>query len=572
MGQFRRSLTGAPTCHLAMGNCGPAEENLGALETLFAPYGGTVTPGRGHMAFVSLPTPEAAAAAHAALQGTAHASLPGSGPLSLKYAELEDDSGAAPSEPPLVAVRSAGECGIPGLSCHPDFVSAEEAAELLREADAQQHWQCLARRRVLHFGAAFDYEARDVGAPQQPIPPAARRIADRIQQLPGAVAIDQLTVNEYGPGVGIAPHVETHAAFTGAIVSLCLGGPAVMVFRRDGHSPRALFLPPRSLLVMADEARYAWQHYIPHRKSDLVASAGGAGEPEVVPRAERRVSFTFRQVRAFLEGLPRGALVADVGCGNGKYFGVRTDGFVLGSDRSAGLAGVASRRLQPPPLGEGLCADVAVADGLALPYRPGTCDGVLCIAVLHHIASPARRLALLAQLLRVLRPGGRALVTVWATEQENMRKVRSWQPITAASPAGGGSGDGDVAGEAAGRDGSEAVASGDYFVPWHLPFHRAEAAAAARAAGGGAAAAALGQGSKQDSASAAAAAGAAGAAAPAAATPRLDSSKGAVVFQRYYHLFERGELEGLVAQLPGAALVDSFYDKDNWCAVFERVA
>ena len=43
------------------------------------------------------------------------------------------------------------------------------------------------------------------------------------------------------------------------------------------------------------------------------------------------------------------------------------------------------------------------------------------------------------------------------------------------------------------------------------------------------------------------------------------------MFQRYYHLFERGELEGLVARLPGAALVDSFYDKDNWCAVFERV-
>jgi len=82
----------------------------------------------------------------------------GSGPLALKYAELDDDSAAASLEPPLVAVRSAEGCGIPGLTCHPGFVSAEEEAELLREADAQQHWQCLARRRVLHFGAAFDYE------------------------------------------------------------------------------------------------------------------------------------------------------------------------------------------------------------------------------------------------------------------------------------------------------------------------------------------------------------------------------------------------------------------------------
>lgn len=229
---------------------------------------------------------------------------------------------------------------------------------------------------------------------------------------------------------------------------------------------------------------------------------------------------------------------------------------------------MASRRLQAPPLGEGLRADVAVADGLALPYRPGTCDGVLCIAVLHHIASPARRLALLAQLLRVLRPGGRALVTVWATEQENMRKVRSWQPISAGGAAADTAAGGPASGQQAGstRPAAEggAVASGDYFVPWHLPFHRAEGAAAARAASsGGAAASGAAAGTSPP-----AAGGAAGAA---AAAPRLDSAKGAVVFQRYYHLFERGELEGLVAQVPGAALVESFYDRDNWCAVFQRV-
>jgi alkylated DNA repair protein alkB family protein 8 len=45
------------------------------------------------------------------------------------------------------------------------------------------------------------------------------------------------------------------------------------------------------------------------------------------------------QVRAFLEGLPANAVVADVGCGNGKYFGVRRDLAVLGSDRSKGERG-----------------------------------------------------------------------------------------------------------------------------------------------------------------------------------------------------------------------------------------
>lgn len=246
-----------------------------------------------------------------------------------------------------------------------------------------------------------------------------------------------------------------------------------------------------------------------------------------------------------------------------------------------GLARVAARRLQPRPLGEALRADVAIADGLALPYRPATCDGVLCIAVLHHIASPGRRMALLAQLARVLRPGGRALVTVWATQQENMRKVRSWRPISApavladreaeapAAAAAAVVGPGSVSAAAAGMEGEGAVASGDYFVPWHLPFHRAEAAAAARQASGGR----RNDGGQTPSvpASAAQVAEAAGAS-PAAGGPQVDSAKGAVVFQRYYHLFEEGELDALVACLPGVRLVDSFYDKDNWCVVFERVA
>ena len=51
------------------------------------------------------------------------------------------------------------------------------------------------------------------------------------------------------------------------------------------------------------------------------------------------------QVRQFIDKLAPGSLVADVGCGNGKYFLVRQDIAVLGSDRSSGLAGVAATRL-----------------------------------------------------------------------------------------------------------------------------------------------------------------------------------------------------------------------------------
>ena len=42
------------------------------------------------------------------------------------------------------------------------------------------------------------------------------------------------------------------------------------------------------------------------------------------------------KVREFVARLAPGALVADVGCGNGKYFGLRRDVFTLGTDRSTG--------------------------------------------------------------------------------------------------------------------------------------------------------------------------------------------------------------------------------------------
>ena len=73
-------------------------------------------------------------------------------------------------------------------------------------------------------------------------------------------------------------------------MSLSLSGACIMQFRRDGLR-KALLLPPRSLLIMAQDARLAWAHYIPHHKADRI---GGLMQPR-----ERRVSLTFRQVSPY---------------------------------------------------------------------------------------------------------------------------------------------------------------------------------------------------------------------------------------------------------------------------------
>ena len=314
-GGFCRPRGPQPTRHLLLGNVGPTPD-AAALADLLAPFNGGHPPhitlpggalGRTHC-FASLSSPEAAAAAKAALHCACCASL-GGRPLSLSFAEQRDDApsdGASASDAPVVAVRTAAECGIPGLALLPGFVSAAEEAALLAEADAASHWQPLARRRVLHFGHVFDYEAsggvvgwytgragapqpapqgvsasqrqscplascrslllnivrnlssphspaisanacmqtRGVGEPLHSIPPAARALADRIQGLPAAPAIDQLTVNEYAPGVGISPHVGERAAWPGHASSpgagcpvCCAALPHCSMWRIAGCSP-----------------------------------------------------------------------------------------------------------------------------------------------------------------------------------------------------------------------------------------------------------------------------------------------------------------------------------------------
>jgi alkylated DNA repair dioxygenase AlkB len=71
---------------------------------------------------------------------------------------------------------------------------------------------------------------------------------------------------------------------------LSLLSPRAMEFRRLADSRRErLLLEPRSLLVLANEARYQWQHGIPRRKNDR-------WQGEVLPR-RRRLSVTFRRLK-----------------------------------------------------------------------------------------------------------------------------------------------------------------------------------------------------------------------------------------------------------------------------------
>ncbi|KAK2069779.1 hypothetical protein P8C59_004329 [Phyllachora maydis] len=225
------------------------------------------------------------------------------------------------------------------------------------------------------------------------------------------------------------------------------------------------------------------------------------------------------RVAAFLRTQPPGAVGLDVGCGNAKYLAVNGDVVLLGADRSPALTGLAlARSRQQQQQQQQPAADVVVADGLALPFRARAADFLICIAVIHHLSTRARRQDAIRQLLRCAKPpppatppaggdtlgaeggqGGRVLIYVWALEQGSSR--RGW----------------DQGGEQ------------DLLVPWVVKANRPR----------------KGQQKHRD-----------------VGDGNL-GQEGDKVFHRYYHLYREGELEEDV-RAAGGEVLRSGYERDNW--------
>lgn len=124
-------------------------------------------------------------------------------------------------------------------------------------------------------------------------------------------------------------------------------------------------------------------------------------------------AYYERPAMLALAGDVAGRRILDAGCGSGPLLAALRDrgAVVTGFDKSAGMLEVARRRL-------GDDADLHVAElGRPLPFPDDTFDDVTASLVLHYLEDwgPA-----LAELRRVLKPGGRLIVSVNHPFRENL--------------------------------------------------------------------------------------------------------------------------------------------------------
>ena len=157
-------------------------------------------------------------------------------------------------------------------------------------------WMNDLKRRVQHYGWRYDYSARFVteNMRAESLPYGINDVAERLRSRGWfSETPDQVIVNEYEPGQGIAPHVDRDC-FGPAVATLSLGDCWPMQFIPAGRNAdraerREVLLDVGSILVLTGAARNKWMHGIARRRVD------GRGSDK--RERQRRVSVTFRTVK-----------------------------------------------------------------------------------------------------------------------------------------------------------------------------------------------------------------------------------------------------------------------------------
>ena len=168
-------------------------------------------------------------------------------------------------------------CPIEGLAYQSGFLTPEEEASLLEVVrslplHAAQYKQYFARRQVVSFGGAFDYDTNTL-RPGKPLDERLAPLRDRVADWLG-VRNEELVhalVAEYAPGTPLGWHRDVPDFEV--IAGVSLGNDAVLRFRpyppMDAVKRTVLELEvaPCSIYKMQGEARWGWQHSVPPVKA-----------------------------------------------------------------------------------------------------------------------------------------------------------------------------------------------------------------------------------------------------------------------------------------------------------------
>ena len=181
---------------------------------------------------------------------------------------------------------------VPGLQFMKTFLTPEQQDYCVQQVDAAvDQWRDDLSRRVQHYGWRYDYKARAI-TPDMHIGVLPDWLADLAQKLYDETGMfdrvpEQVIVNEYLPGQGIATHID-HPGFGPTVCTISLLDDWEMDFSENWRDKSPALLQRGSCVLLTGDARSVWQHGIAPRKSE-VSDTGRR-------KRNRRLSLTFRTV------------------------------------------------------------------------------------------------------------------------------------------------------------------------------------------------------------------------------------------------------------------------------------
>jgi alkylated DNA repair protein alkB family protein 8 len=128
----------------------------------------------------------------------------------------------------------------------------------------------------------------------------------------------------------------------------------------------------------------------------------------------------WQQCIDFINELPKSAVVADLGCGNGRHLIPCAERCkkVIGLDISRNLLKITLDEIGKKELGN---VNLIHGNLVDLPFKNNSLDAILYIASLHNIKGRENRICSLKEVKRVLKEDGRALISVWSRWQDKFR-------------------------------------------------------------------------------------------------------------------------------------------------------
>lgn len=127
---------------------------------------------------------------------------------------------------------------------------------------------------------------------------------------------------------------------------------------------------------------------------------------EIAPHFSNTRSYKWSWVIEFLDSLKTDSIVYDLGCGNGRNMDHGSLKFI-GIDNCESFVSICKNKN----------LSVINSNITKIPLDNNSADAIICIAVFHHLSSMENRIQSLLEMKRLVKPGGKILISTWSINQ-----------------------------------------------------------------------------------------------------------------------------------------------------------